>query len=100
VGIAIVSKISKNAMQSSVKNFGSYVVKFENQSQDFCDKNTGYVKTVDTNNQVVLNFDSLDLAISYIKNSGMEYKIVDNSLYSKFKKSYSKNFTKDPSLEY
>ena len=52
------------------------------------------------NSQYNLIFDSLDLAISYIKNRGMDYKIVENYLYSKVKKSYSKNFTKDPSLEY
>lgn len=84
---------SKTAMQSGKGNTKKWILEFLTK-----DKGTnhlmGWETSSDTMSEVMLEFDTKELAIEYAKNNKIDFYVIEPNKRSFIIKSYADNFTK------
>ena len=80
-------------MQSGSKKFEKWIIEFITDDPGI-NPLMGWQSSTDTNNEVILEFTSKELAINYAKKNKINFEIIDFKPRKIVKKSYSDNFTK------
>ena len=90
---------SKNAMQSGLGKTDAWVLEYEQETPRRPEPLMGWVASGDTLNQVRLDFDTAEEAVSFAQKKGWNY-VVDTSHERKVKpRNYADNFRYIPPQE-
>jgi len=84
---------AKTAMQSGTSKTHDWVLAFEPASARKVEPLMGYTSSDDMNSQIVLRFESKDLAIAYAERNGIEYHLREPQEARRRNISYSENFS-------
>jgi hypothetical protein len=91
---AIIHIPAKNAMQSGkAKTKSFWLLEFKPESKKKVDNLMGWQGSADMKQEIRLNFDSKEAAISYAKKNGIEFEVVEPKTPIVKIKSYAENFT-------
>ncbi len=82
----------KNAMQSGKASTYKWILEHESSDKKVADPLTGWAGSSDTDQQLKLKFDSLELAENYCINKNIEYSIIATPPKTLKLQSYSDNF--------
>ncbi len=96
---ARIYKPSRNPMQSGRAKTKDWVLEYEVETPREPEALMGWVSSGDTLNQVKLKFASVDDAISFANEKGIEYKVLDNQVRKVKPRNYSDNFKYIPAGE-
>ena len=85
---------NKPITQSGFLNFNNeWLIKVDEPKNQNKDNVMGWVSVDGHKGQIKLKFKTKEMAISYAKNNGYQYRILENKAKSITQKSYSTNFT-------
>ena len=90
---AKIYKPSKTAMQSGLKKFDKWIIEFITDEPGV-NPLMGWESSTDTYDELNLEFESKELAISYAKKNKIEFEVIESKERKVLKKSYADNFTK------
>lgn len=82
----------KNAMQSGRANSNKWVLEYMPSDRKVADPLTGWAGSSDTDQQVKLQFDSLEAAQSYCKDKNIEHDVIATPNKTLKIQAYSDNF--------
>ena len=84
---------NKNPMQSGLGKTDKWILEFETRDPT---KNPlmGWESSTNTDNEVNLEFSTVENAIKYAKKNKINYEVVEPKVRKIIKKSYADNFTK------
>ena len=85
---------AQNAMQSG-RAGAKWVLAFKRSSESQIDPLTGTYRSSDMQNQIKLEFDSLDDAINYAKSKNIPHRVINRVASKPIPRSYSENFSYD-----
>jgi hypothetical protein len=83
---------SKNAMQSGRARAGDWILQFESARPRQPDPLTGWSGGADTQEQVILAFQTLEAATGYADRNGISYHVIPPSEHKLRLQSYADNF--------
>ena len=84
---------AKTAMQSGKGKAKAWILEFEQEAAKRIDPLMGWTSSVDTvSNQVRLRFDTKEAAVSYAKDHGVPYQILEQTTPEPVVKAYADNF--------
>ena len=86
-------KPSKTAMQSGLKKFDKWIIEFITDEPGV-NPLMGWESSTDTYDELNLEFESIELAISYAKKNKIDFEVIESKERKVLKKSYADNFTK------
>ena len=89
---ARIFQISKAVNQSGQARSGKWVLEFESHAPKRPDPLTGWSGGADTQEQVSINFDTLEAAQRYAEKNGISYHVVPPAERKMRIQSYSDNF--------
>jgi hypothetical protein len=89
---AIIYSPAKTAMQSGVSKTGFWILEFKNISAQTNNPLMGWIGGGDTQNQVHLQFDSLDSAIAYANTHNISFTVKQPKKRNLRIKSYAENY--------
>lgn len=84
--------LSKNVMQSARGKVGNWVLEYEQTTARNPDALMGWASSGDTLNQVRLNFDSREDAISYAEENNWQYVVMKEHIRKVKPRNYGDNF--------
>lgn len=90
-----ISQPARNAMQSGKGNTRQWVLEFAGSVRRGTDPLMGWTTSSNTNQQVVLRFDTKDEAIAYAQREGYAYEVEEPAPKRLQIKAYSDNFRYD-----
>ncbi|MCU7611765.1 ETC complex I subunit [Anaplasma capra] len=96
--MARIHRPSRNVMQSGIHRSDLWCIEFEPSRSQYKDSLMGWVGSKDTAQQVRLQFQNKEDAVSYAKAHGITYVILPDQTVRKKPKSYSENFSKNRGL--
>jgi len=86
---------ARNAMQSGKARTKLWLLEYEPESPRAPDPLMGWTSSSDMRQQVVLEFDSSEEAVSYAEGNGIPYQVFEPHRPAPKAKSYSDNFRVD-----
>jgi hypothetical protein len=86
---------AKSAMQSGRGNMRKWVLDYEQATPRLPDPLMGWSSAADTLNQVRLRFDTLEEAVRFARERGIDYVVIEPQLRTPKSKSYAENFRYD-----
>lgn len=86
---------AKSAMQSGRGKSKQWVLEYPPATPRRNDALMGWVGSEDTQRQVILRFDSRDDAVSYAKDHGLRYRVIEPKARTVKPKTYADNFRFD-----
>ena len=95
----LISKLAKSAMQSGRAKTSGWVLSYESETARVPERLMGWVSSQDTFNQVCLHFETLEEAITFAKDNGFDYEVVEQSQRVVKPRSYLDNFKYRPYTE-
>tara|TARA_B100000902_G_C26651203_1_gene593874 strand:- start:76 stop:357 length:282 start_codon:yes stop_codon:yes gene_type:complete len=90
---AKIYKPSKTAMQSGTKKSDKWIIEFSTKRPGI-NPLMGWESSTDTYSEVVLEFNTKDLALDYAKKNKIDFELIEQKVRKINKKSYADNFTK------
>jgi len=90
---AKIYKPSKTAMQSGLKKFDKWIIEFITDDPGV-NPLMGWESSTDTYDELNLEFESKELAISYAKKNKIDFEVIESKERKVLKKSYADNFTR------
>ncbi|MFL2887228.1 MAG: ETC complex I subunit [Candidatus Pelagibacter sp.] len=90
---AKIYKPSKTAMQSGNSKFNKWIIEFITEKPGI-NPLMGWESSTDTYSELILEFNSRELAIDYAKKNKINYEVLEPNIRKVNKKSYADNFTK------
>jgi hypothetical protein len=87
-------KPAKTAMQSGLGNTKFWHAEIESSNSYYIDQQMGWIGSRDPRKQIVLKFDSLEKAVSFIEKRNAKYIIEMPKTIKRLPKSYAYNFLK------
>ena len=84
---------TKTAMQSGIKKYDKWIIEFLTDDTGI-NPLMGWESSTDTFSELILEFDTKELAIQYAKKNKIDFEIIEPKNRKIMKKSYSDNFTK------
>jgi hypothetical protein len=88
---AKIYKPSKTAMQSGTKKYDKWIIEFVTEKPG-TNPLMGWESSTDTYTELILEFNSKDLAIEYAKKNKIDYELIKSNTRKINKKSYADNF--------
>ena len=88
---AKIYKPSKTAMQSGTKKYDKWIIEFVTEKPG-TNPLMGWESSTDTYTELILEFNSKDLAIEYAKKNKIDYELIEPNTRKINKKSYADNF--------
>ena len=88
---AKIYKPSKSAMQSGTKKYDKWIIEFVTEKPG-TNPLMGWESSTDTYTELILEFNSKDLAIEYAKKNKIDYELIKSNTRKINKKSYADNF--------
>ena len=86
-------KPARNAMQSGKGKSGHWVLEHEQAAAQTADPLMGWTSSGETRQQIKLNFDTSELAVTFAEREGLAYTVIPEPAAPKVqRKSYSDNF--------
>jgi hypothetical protein len=86
---------SKTAMQSGRARTRNWVLEYEPATRREPDPLMGWASAADTLNEVRLRFDTLDEAVAFAGEHGLDYTVIEPHPRTAKQKSYADNFRYD-----
>ena len=83
---------AKTAMQSGKAKTNIWVLEYEQEKARVIDSVTGFTGSGDMRQQIRLNFETQELAESYAKREGIEYRVIEPKDATRKSVSYTDNF--------
>lgn len=83
---------AKTAMQSGKAKTHRWVLEFDQEKPRKIDPMMGYTSSADTQQQVKLTFETLELAEAYAQRNGIEYRVIEPKEATRKQLSYTDNF--------
>lgn len=83
---------AKTAMQSGKAKTHRWVLEFDQAMPRKIDPMMGYTTSGDTQQQVKLSFETLELAEAYAQRKGIEYRVIEPKEATRKQVSYTDNF--------
>ncbi len=90
--VARIYKPARNAMQSGHARSQRWVLEFEPEAARGIEPLMGWTSSVDTRQQLRLEFDTKEQAIAYAVRNGLAYRVFEPSEVGTKRKSYADNF--------
>ena len=90
--VARIYKPARNAMQSGKARSQHWVLEFEAEAARGIEPLMGWTSSVDTKQQLRLNFATKEEAIAYATRNGIAYRLFEPAETRAAKKSYADNF--------
>lgn len=87
-----------SAMTSGRANADIWHLEFTDKSQRRIDPLTGNTRSIDTRQQLDLQFDTLEEAVAYAKVNGIPHRVIESKKMKRIPRSYSENFSYDRKL--
>ena len=88
---AKIYKPSKTAMQSGTKKYDKWIIEFVTEKPG-TNPLMGWESSTDTYTELILEFNSKDLAIEYAKKNKIDYELIKSNTRKINKRSYADNF--------
>ena len=88
---AKIYKPTKTAMQSGTKKYEKWIIEFVTEKPG-TNPLMGWESSTDTYTELILEFNSKDLAIEYAKKNKIDYELIKSNTRKINKKSYADNF--------
>ena len=89
---AKIYKPSKTAMQSGTKKFDKWIIEFITEKPGI-NPLMGWESSSDTYSELILEFNTKELAIEYAKKNKIDYELIEPKSRKINKKTYADNFT-------
>lgn len=83
---------AKTAMQSGKAKTHRWILEFDQEKPRKIDSIMGYTSSADTQQQVKLSFETLELAEAYAQRKGIEYRVIEPKESTRKQVSYTDNF--------
>lgn len=83
---------AQSAMQSG-RGAAKWTLQFQRSSDTQIDPLTGTYRSSDMQNQIKLEFDSVEEAIAYAKSKNIPHRVINRAVSKPIPRSYSENFS-------
>jgi len=90
---AKIYKPTKTSMQSGLAQTKKWILEFNTEIPKTTEPLMGWTSSLDTREQVKLNFLSLDDAIDYAKSNNIQFEVIKSNVRRYKSKAYSDNFS-------